>query len=80
MCEGKGALGTFGPCEVFPQGTHFKQNCPLCLGKCYLAYGVHPVKCHKCGGKGGMGAFGPCEPTNVHFKSSCVECAGKGYK
>lgn len=31
-------------------------------------------------GMGGLGTFGPCSPYNVHYKSRCGGCKGKGFK
>ncbi|KAL6055246.1 hypothetical protein QOT17_016895 [Balamuthia mandrillaris] len=75
QCDGKGAWGTFGPCE---QGDiHRKGDCRCCEGRGVLDYPVN--KCKQCEGKGGKGTFGPCEQHDIHRKGDCSSCNGKGY-
>eukprot|EP01119_Soliformovum_irregulare_P012071 TRINITY_DN310_c0_g2_i1.p1 TRINITY_DN310_c0_g2~~TRINITY_DN310_c0_g2_i1.p1 ORF type:complete len:426 (+),score=61.31 TRINITY_DN310_c0_g2_i1:89-1279(+) len=73
-CQGKGGIGTFGPCE--PGNMHFKSTCPVCVGS--RKYHGGPA-CPKCNGLGGTGTFGPCDSSNMHYKGPCRTCNGSCY-
>jgi hypothetical protein len=75
-CQGKGGLGTFGPCE--PGHMHFKAICPVCQGQKVSAL---QSECQLCQMKGGLSSFGsPCEasPPHMHYKAACPACNGMG--
>ncbi len=74
QCQGKGALGTLGPCE--PGEEHWKERCPNCDGR-HTTLNMMP--CLACQAKGGMGTSGPCGLYDPHFKSRCGACKGRGY-
>lgn len=86
--------GAFGACEVYNVHyksacalCNGKGHFPgvICLASFISQFfpprlqSVAFTQCSVCQGKGGMGAFGPCEPGNVHFKSTCNVCQGRGY-
>eukprot|EP01027_Heterolobosea_sp_BB2_P025299 GEZU01038821.1.p1 GENE.GEZU01038821.1~~GEZU01038821.1.p1 ORF type:complete len:471 (-),score=87.28 GEZU01038821.1:349-1761(-) len=73
-CEGKGALGAFGPCKE--GDIHFKRLCPTCNGNKTTNL---LIMCPRCKGKCGWGPFGPCDVLEVHLQSMCAACDGKGF-
>lgn len=76
-CEGKGGLGTFGPCE--PGNMHFKVTCNVCDG---TRVTILQHQCPMCHGKGGIDTWGkPSDiaPKHMHFKMACPACHGKSY-
>ena len=74
QCQGKGALGTLGPCAAGDE--HWKERCPNCDGR-HTTLNMMP--CLACQAKGGMGTSGPCGLYDPHFKSRCGACKGRGY-
>jgi hypothetical protein len=40
---------------------------------------INTVPCPPCQGKGGNGTFGPCGILDMHFKSVCAACGGRGF-